>query len=129
MKKFIVFATLFIAINCLFQNLAMGSFAKATNYNALITSQAVFKSGGIYIYSPFKFLALYGEFGKQFPNFFRFGAFLSFIGFAISLLTPAIFYLQCYKKSWIPLDLRDGRIKKSLKEQKYSLTLVLSVML
>ena len=44
MKKFIVFATLFIAINCLFQNLAMGSLAKATNYNALITSQAVFKS-------------------------------------------------------------------------------------
>ena len=98
MKKFIVFATLFIAINCLFQNLAMGSLAKSTNYNALITSQAVFKSGSIYIYSPFKFLALYGEFGKRFPNFFRFGAFLSFIGFAISLLTPAIFYLQCYKK-------------------------------
>lgn len=70
MKKFIVFATLFIAINCLFQNLAMGSLAKSTNYNALITSQAVFKSGSIYIYSPFKFLALYGEFGSDFQIFF-----------------------------------------------------------
>ena len=51
MKKFIAFVMLFVAINCLFQNLAMGSLAKATNYNALITSQAVFKSGSIYIYS------------------------------------------------------------------------------
>lgn len=118
MKKFIAFVMLFVAINCLFQNLAMGSLAKATNYNALITSQAVFKNESIYIYSPFKFLSLYGEFGKQFPNFFRFGAFLSFIGFALSLLTPAIFYLQCYQKNLDSAGSAKWANKKDLERAK-----------
>lgn len=98
MRKFIAFAVLFIAVNCLFQNLAMGSLAKATNYSELITSQAFVKAGSVYLYSPFKFLPLYAEFGRQVPKLFRFGAFLSFIGFAISLLTPIIFYLQGSRK-------------------------------
>lgn len=118
MKKFMAFAVLFVVINCMFQNLAMGSLAKATNYNALITSQAVFKSGDLYIYSPFKFLPLYGEFGKQFPNFFRFGAFLSFIGFAISLLTPVVFYLHSSKKNLDSGGSSNWATKKELKKAK-----------
>lgn len=71
MKKFIVIATLFIAINCLFQNLAIGSLAKATNYNALITSQAVFKSGSIYISIRRSNFLLYTEnSGSDFQIFF-----------------------------------------------------------
>lgn len=67
--------------------------------------------------------------GSSFRTLFRFGAFLSFIGFALSLLTPAIFYLQFYKKIWIQLDLRNGRIKDIERAKVSLLTLVLSVML